>query len=82
MDAIARASGAIFYGIIEPNAYVGPDGEIRTPREQGKPAEYVSQLQIYTGRYQTCRSDIRLCTTSYQASKAKGSTRKMASTRR
>ena len=51
MDAIARASGATFYGIIQPNAYVGPEGEIRTPR-LGKPhsADYVSQLQDLYGQ--------------------------------
>ena len=47
MDAIARANGATFYGIIQPNAYVGPSGEARTPRDLRKPQprEYVSQLQ-------------------------------------
>jgi lysophospholipase L1-like esterase len=52
MDAIARASGATFYGIIQPNAYVDPRGEPRTPRNlrKPKPAEYVSQLQDLYGQ--------------------------------
>jgi lysophospholipase L1-like esterase len=47
MDAIARVSGATFYGIIQPNAYVGPSGESRAPQNLIKPqsVEYVSQLQ-------------------------------------
>jgi len=47
MNAIAQVSGATFYGIIQPNAYVGPSGESKTPTglRKPKPAEYVSQLQ-------------------------------------
>ena len=40
MEAIARASGATFYGIIQPNAYVRPGGEIKNKRTQ----KYVSDL--------------------------------------
>jgi len=47
MNAIAQVSGATFYGIIQPNAYVGPSGEIKTQTglRKPKPAEYVSQLR-------------------------------------
>ena len=52
MDAIARASGATFYGIIQPNAYVGSGGEIKTPGDlrKAKPEEYVTQLQELYGQ--------------------------------
>jgi hypothetical protein len=34
MAAIARASGATFYGIIQPNAYVSPGEESRDPEKK------------------------------------------------
>jgi lysophospholipase L1-like esterase len=46
MAAIARAGGAKFYGIIQPNAYVSPGGHSRDPEKEGAkegiPAEYVA----------------------------------------
>jgi lysophospholipase L1-like esterase len=54
MAAIARASGATFYGIIQPNAYVSPGGESRAPEKNrvkgGKLAKKIAALRGLYGQ--------------------------------
>jgi lysophospholipase L1-like esterase len=46
MAAIARAGGAKFYGIIQPNAYVSPGGHSRDPEKYMSPGPaYVASVQ-------------------------------------
>jgi lysophospholipase L1-like esterase len=50
MDAIARASGATFYGIIQPNDYVGSGGQLKGPKKEVISKHYVAKLRNFYGQ--------------------------------
>ena len=45
MEAISRSTGATFYGIIQPNDYVGPGANSKAPKEGRKSLAYIAKVR-------------------------------------